>query len=363
MWPQDFVDRIICGEALEVLQKIPSAVVDCCVTSPPYWGLRDYKVSGQLGLETTPEEYVERLIKIFREVRRILKPEGTLWLNLGDTYAGSGCGTNDYRTEASRSINKTDIMFSKTPPQQRLGRQGRTSCVSQVERGRGHYHSGFLKPKDLCGIPWRVAFALQAEGWWLRSDIIWAKPNAMPESVKDRPTKAHEYIFFMTKSRKYYFDAEAVREKNETRWPASWGDFRRRKVCGKMADIKKTKEEFDRYRSSGRNIRSVWFIPTRPYPEAHFAVFPTEIPERCLLAGCPPGGIVIDPFVGSGTTAVVAKKLGRHFIGIDINPEYCQMAERRLRETLSGLPFEAQERKNESEVKKDVRDNVSDSGF
>ena len=367
--------QIIQGDCLEVLKTLPDQSVQTIVTSPPYYGLRDYgtakweggstecdhletndtrdpkitkqtqnagtskigyktvchkcgaiRIDSQIGLEPTPDEYVAKLVSVFRECRRVLRDDGTLWLNLGDSYAGSGCGTNDYRTEASRSINKSDKMFTKTPPQQKI-------------IGNGY------KPKDLIGIPWRVAFALQADGWYLRSDIIWSKPNPMPESVKDRPTKAHEYIFLLAKSQRYYYDAEAVKEKvgEPTRRAKTFrngGDY-----TGGNSFYNDSKKEKDSHGDGhesleGRNKRSVWTVTTKPYREAHFATFPPDLIEPCVLAGCPAGGVVLDPFNGSGTTGAVALKHGRDYIGIELNPEYIELTMKRLSEVQPRLEVE-----------------------
>jgi len=296
---------IICGDALIELKKLPGESIDCCITSPPYWCLRDYGVAGQFGLEKTPEEYVAKLINVFREVRRILKNEGVLWLNLGDSYAGSGKGW---------SINPNDKQMTH-----KLRSRPGNYISSRQENG--------LKPKDIVGIPWRVAFALQADGWYLRQDIIWHKPNPMPESVTDRCTKSHEYIFLMSKMAKYYFDNEAIKEicltnndgvrnRDNTRLNNTPG---RTRMAGLKTNNYKT-----------RNKRSVWTITTKPCKEAHFATFPLEIPEICIKAGCPQGGVVLDPFSGYGTTGVVAKMNFREFIGIELNPKYVEMAKRRI---------------------------------
>jgi DNA modification methylase len=250
------------GDCLEVLRTWPDACVDCCVTSPPYWGLRDYSVEGQLGLEPTLEEYIAKMVAVFAEVRRVLKPTGTLFLNLGDSYTGGKGG----------------------------GAKGDEH--GQMHKGARIVPNG-LKPKDLCMIPARVALALQADGWWLRSDIIWHKPNPMPESCTDRPTSAHEHIFLLTK----------------TPGTRNYGDT--------------------------RNARNVWTIATKPYKGAHFATFPPEIPRRCILAGCPECGIVLDPFFGSGTVGMVATELGRQWVGIELNPEYAEDA--RIRTAQRGL--------------------------
>ena len=297
------------GDCLTVLKTFPDEFIDCCVTSPPYWGLRDYGVSGQLGLEKTPEEYVAKMVEVFREVKRVLKKEGTVWLNLGDSYANNG-------------VSDSSKVGGFTGDRIRAGKKGiMDSRPRTIPLG--------LKPKDLVGIPWRVAFALQADGWYLRSDIIWHKPNPMPESVTDRPTKSHEYIFLLTKSAKYYFDQEAVREphlwagrdkradgqRHESKGLCETGNYATNAVC---------------YHPNGRNVRTVWTIPTQPTPEAHFATFPEALIVPCIKAGCPEGGIVLDPFGGSGTTAIVAKKLQRKSILIELNPEYIKIAEKRI---------------------------------
>lgn len=306
------------GDALEVLCTMPDESVNCCVTSPPYWGLRDYGVPGQIGIENTLEDYIQKMVEVFWDVKRILKKDGTLWLNLGDTYFGSGCGTNDYRTEASRSLNKSDEAYNKYPPQKKTKHQ-------------------FLKSKDLCGIPWRVAFALQSDGWYLRSDIIWHKPNPMPESVTDRPTKAHEYIFLLAKSSKYHYDSRAImeplaqKEKYNSQLLNFSNDRKNKYGEGRNAINPKTLEKHRlKALEEGRNKRSVWTIATHPYPEAHFATFPESLVRPCILAGCPEGGGVLDPFCGAGTTGLVALKLMRNFIGIELNPSYVTMATKRI---------------------------------
>ena len=314
---------IICGDALTELRKLPDESIHCCITSPPYWGLRDYGVDGQLGLEKTPEEYVNKLVEIFREVKRALRKDGTLWLNLGDSYSGSGKGIGSDHGKAAyedKDIHKTDWS------------------------GTG------LKPKDLVGIPWRVAFALQADGWYLRQDIIWAKPNPMPESVTDRCTKAHEYIFMLSKSAKYYYDAEAIKEDQieyernrrlkeqskglDTVYKISRDGKTGQTPAGRNGAVRNVKRRQELALAGKRNRRSVWMITTKPMPKIfgaeHFATFPPEIPELCIKAGCPAGGIVLDPFFGAGTTGQEALRLGRKFTGIELNPKYCEMAERRI---------------------------------
>jgi len=316
--------EIINGDSLEVIKTLPDNAVNCCVTSPPYWGLRNYGVEGQLGLEKTPEEYVGKMVAVFREVRRVLKDDGTLWLNLGDSYANQKTG------DTYSGFN--DRYFGRETDG---GKQAQT--VSNADIGRLDFNG--LKPKDLVGIPWRVAFALQADGWYLRQDIIWHKPNPMPESVTDRCTKAHEYVFLMSKSQQYYYDNEAIKERTLTKDNSN-----------RNRDITKLNNTPGRTKMMGlktndydnRNKRSVWTVATRPFKEAHFAVFPPDLIKPMILAGCPTGGVVLDPFVGSGTTAIVARELGRRFIGIELNPEYADMASRRVGQTTPSL-FEAVE--------------------
>ncbi len=265
---------IFCGQAKDVLTLLPDQSVRCCVTSPPYWSLRDYENPGQIGTEDRLEDYIERLVEIFREVRRVLTDDGTLWLNLGDAYTSGG---RTYRAPDKKTDNGRVVRgLSFRPP---------------TPDG--------LKPKDLIGIPWRVALRLQEDGWYLRADCIWYKPNCLPESVKDRPTVAHEYVFLLSKSERYYYDYAAVLE------PTDSG-------------------------TGLRNRRTVWAINTQPYPGAHFATFPPKLVEPCILAGSAADDYVLDPFFGSGTTGVVAARLGRRFIGIDVNPAYVEMARARI---------------------------------
>tara|TARA_R110000772_G_scaffold89304_2_gene185137 strand:+ start:18730 stop:19902 length:1173 start_codon:yes stop_codon:yes gene_type:complete len=374
--------RIITGDARERLQELPDASVHCCVTSPPYFGLRDYgtaewaggnvgcdhtetssgmsskntlgplgklpqtnaanvgrlkqyretcrkcgatRTDLQMGLEPTPDEFVAGMVALFSEVRRVLRDDGTLWLNLGDSYAAN----RGYQVEQTKG--------------------GPKHGPAQAAGGRPQRASGYgLKPKDIIGIPWRVAFALQADGWYLRQDIIWAKPNPMPESVKDRCTKAHEYIFMLSKSAKYHYDADAIAE------PAIYAGLPGQDKSGyKDAQAYNGKhKKADKQRGHGRrhagfndrwdamskaeqcsgtrNKRSVWEVTTKPFSEAHFATYPPKLIEPCILAGCPVGGTVLDPFFGAGTTGMVADRLGRDCIGIELNPEYAALAERRL---------------------------------
>lgn len=258
------------GDSRALLAEVPPDTFQACVTSPPYWGLRDYGVSGQIGAEASVEAYLERLVEVFREVRRTLKPSGTLWLNLGDAYTSGG---RTWRDRDKKNPARGMDYRAPTP--------------------KG------LKPKDLIGLPWRLAFALQADGWFLRSDIVWHKPNAQPESVKDRPTRAHEYLFLLSRQKTYFYDHAAVME------PAVGPQGR-------------------------RNCRSVWSVPTEPFRDAHFATFPPRLVEPCILASTRQGDVVIDPFFGSGTVGQVAQALGRRFCGIELNPAYAEIARRRL---------------------------------
>lgn len=292
------------GDVIERLRELPDESVHCCVTSPPYWGLRDYGVVGQLGLERTPEEYVARMVEVFREVRRVLRSDGTLWLNIGDSYCSGGREGHGTRVGYKQSTNR--------------GANDETSCE------RAPQPPG-MKPKDLVGIPWMLAFALRADGYWLRSEIIWHKPNPMPESVTDRPTKAHEQIFLLTKSQRYYYDAEAIKETSIK--GAAGSKFNTGKTALHQLERSSNAE---RTEDGIRNKRSVWTVATQPTPEAHFATYPIALIEPCILAGCPPDGTVLDPFAGSGTTGLAALKHGRRFIGIELNPEYIEIARHRL---------------------------------
>ena len=306
--------RIINADVMDGLGQLDDESVQCIVTSPPYWGLRDYGFEGQIGLERTPEEYVATMVKVFSRARRVLRDDGVLWLNLGDSYAAGS-----QHSGTSRGFRDG------------LSCQGLSSWSTREEYGKVKTAVSGIKPKDLVGIPWRVAFALQADGWYLRSDVIWAKPNPMPESVTDRPTKAHEYVFLMTKSARYYYDAGAAREKAEYGFsPTIRGEFAA-SIGGKHGSHTVVRGDG----SGGRNARTVWTIPTEPYPEAHFATFPTALAERCIRAGSRPGDTVLDPFAGSGTTLAVARGLGRSAIGIEINPEYVKLIEKRC-----ALPWE-----------------------
>ena len=292
---------------------LATGTVQCCVTSPPYWGLSDYGVPGQLGLEATPDAYVASMVAVFREVRRVLRDDGVVFCNLGDSYAAGGMGGHD------RGGNATFHGHSE--------RQG-DRIPKKAPDG--------LKPKDLVGIPWRVAFALQADGWYLRSDIIWAKPNPMPESVTDRPTKSHEYVFLLTKSARYFWDADAVREPHADDWhdrASTWrnGEAKQQSRGESYHPYGEAKPFANPPNPLGRNLRSVWSIATQPYPEAHFATMPEKLVEPCIKAGSKPGDLVLDPFAGSGTVGKVALELNRRFVGVELNPLYVGMARRRMR--------------------------------
>lgn len=300
--------EILTGDALETLKTLPDQSVNTCVTSPPYFGLRDYGVDGQFGLEPTPEEYVEKLVEVFREVRRVLRDDGTCWLNLGDSYAGGGRG--------GRGGNPEDSPFRK-----QATNVGSLVKASPIPEG--------VKAKNLIGIPWRSAFALQADGWYLRQDIIWHKPNPMPESVRDRCTKAHEYIFMLTKKPKYYYDHEAVKE------PAVYSGNQKTQPKGSFSGKRAGQDESViaqpfRHVSETRNRRSVWTVTTKPFKGAHFATFPPDLIKPCILAGCPEGGTVLDPFGGAMTTALVCQELNRNSISIELNPEYVSLGRERL---------------------------------
>ena len=315
--------RIIQGDCIEGMKTLPDGCIHTCVTSPPYWGLRDYGHEDQIGTEKTPEAYVENMVEVFREVRRILRDDGTVWLNLGDSYWSNTLSRKD----------PMESMWGKRPASDLS--DGRDNIPTVNKRGGLGAAPIGIKPKDLVGIPWRVAFALQADGWYLRQDIIWHKPNPMPEAVKDRCTKAHEYLFLLSKHSHYYYDNEAIAE--ELTYP----NEKRRPLGSKGAweiDGRKQRENgggspYEGYPSK-RNKRSVWKITTKGYKGAHFAVYPKKLIEPCILAGCPEGGTVLDPFTGSGTTAVVALENGRNFVGTELNPEYIKIAEARIIEEI-----------------------------
>lgn len=301
------INHIYNAECLTGLSLLPDNSINCCITSPPYYGLRDYGNDRQIGLEDTPEEYIEKLVNVFHEVYRVLKPDGTLWINIGDSYAGSMKGAAQFPDNAMNYKQGTN-----------RGTLGKATLVKQCTG---------CKPKDLIGIPWMLAFALRADGWYLRQDIIWNKPSVMPESVRDRCTKSHEYIFLLSKRRRYYFNAgeiaepastynEIVRDRSTTKLNNTPG---RSKMGGLVRNDYHT-----------RNKRSVWTVATQPLREAHFATYPEKLIVDCIKAGCPEGGIVLDPFIGAGTTALVARKLNRNYVGFELNPDYVSLARRRI---------------------------------
>ncbi len=300
--------KILTGDSLEILSALPSESVQCCITSPPYWGLRNYGVNGQLGLERTPEEYAEKLVEVFREVRRVLRGDGTLWLVLGDTY----WNLSPIRTSSAGAFEKKYTGGN----------------VADGTRRSIKDHD-ILKMKDLIGIPWRIALALQADGWYLRSDIIWHKPNPMPEAVTDRPTKAHEYLFLMAKSERYHYDAGAIAE-DAIENQAGNNKRKYRKDYGGSKEHPSGQGFSFPWKGKLRNKRSVWTVATQPYADAHFATFPPKLIEPCILAGCPVGGTILDPFAGAGTTGLISLRLNRKFIGIEINPEYVKISKERI---------------------------------
>ena len=351
------VNEILVGDAIERLKELPDESVNCCVTSPPYWGLRNYGVDGQIGLEATPQLYVDRLLQVLREVRRVLRSDGTLWLNLGDCYATGAGAVGDcpgggeqgarwrgdvdrirddkrgYRGErlANGRGDQPAILRKKTRALRdgsHCGKHTAMASMGPMSQPNRMPIAG-LKPKDLVGMPWRVAFALQADGWWLRSDIIWSKPNPMPESVQDRPTKAHEYIFLLSKSEHYFYDGAAIREQDHnTDHPRGFTEEIDRQQPG--ASPHRGLRTLEGRNGAGRNKRTVWEVGTGSFPDAHFATFPEKLIEPCILAGSPAGGVVLDPFMGAGTTALVSLKARRQFIGIELNPEYAKIAEARI---------------------------------
>jgi len=342
--------RIINADVMEGLRQLPDESVHCVVTSPPYWGLRDYGVDGQIGLESDLGGFIAKMVEVFAEVRRVLRKDGALWLNFGDSYASSVNGRSAADVKALGNDDRTfrDKPFSTIGPIFRPGNPEKNGGVSN-RNGLSVGADTMIKPKDMCGIPWRVAFALQADGWWLRSDIIWAKPNPMPESVTDRPTKSHEYVFLLTKSERYFYDAEAIKEAAVADHASGNGFAGRQGNAAYRPQLGGTGKDGNR-RTGGegsreqwsdvggsRNKRSVWTIATSPFPEAHFATFPPELPEICIKAGCPVGGTVLDPFSGAGTTALVADRLQRNAIGIELNPTYAAMSEKRINKDRGAL--------------------------
>jgi DNA modification methylase len=312
--------QILQGDCIEMMKTLPDQSVNCCVTSPPYFGLRDYGHEGQIGLEETPEAFVQKMVEVFCEVKRVLRDDGTLWLNLGDSYVSKPTGSLGNFTGSQHGFGG--------------GHSHQKAALQRPDK------SGFGIPeKNLIGIPWRVAFALQADGWYLRQDIIWHKPNPMPESVQDRCTKAHEYIFLLSKSPKYYFDNKAIMEpaqygEQHAKKATSWGTNRKHPNKANVADYAFAGDNHTTSKmedgSYGRNKRSVWTVTTKPYAGAHFATFPPELIRPCILAGCPKGGVVLDPFGGSGTTAAVANEENRSAILCELNPDYIPLIKDRL---------------------------------
>lgn len=296
------MNKIEFGDCRETMRRWAGegVKVQTCVTSPPYFGLRDYGHDGQIGLEETPDQYIEAMVEVFNCVKNILADDGTLWLNIGDSYSRQGGQANAQTMANWKDVHRTAIKASS----------GADGC----------------KPKDLIGIPWMLAFALRAEGWYLRQDIIWHKPNPMPESVTDRCTKAHEYIFLMSKSPKYYYDNEIIKDQVKQDWGTR--DRSDGKYHNEGTGLQPHTGLEKSYEKS--NKRSVWTVTTKPYEGAHFAVFPTDLIEPCILAGAPVGGVVLDPFMGSGTTAQVAQSLGRQYLGCELNPEYAPLQKKRL---------------------------------
>lgn len=316
------MSEILCGDAVEVLRTLSAETADMCVTSPPYYGLRDYGEDRQIGIEQTPGEYIERLAAVFDEVKRVLKPDGTLWLNIGDSYAGSGKGPMTLQVAANGKNKDLYDMSSR--------------IYEVPKRWSG------IKPKDLIGIPWMLAFTLRERGWYLRSDIIWHKRNCLPESVKDRPIKSYEHIFLLAKSPKYYFDYKAIQEpiKEVTAERYRRGRSGKAKYSASVLSQgidRKTDSVASEHRQYKRK-RDVWEVSTNSYRmDEHFAIFPERLIEPCVLAGSRVGGVVLDPFFGSGTTGAVAKRLGRQYIGIDLNERYCEKAKQRIDSVKEGI--------------------------
>lgn len=358
--------RIIIGDCRQALRLLPSESVHCCVSSPPYFGLRDYGVSGQIGLEPTPEAFVAEMVAVFREVRRVLRDDRTLWLNLGDSYAGSGRGGNPTEEtsglQGGQASQRASMVVRSRPIGSQLpaGFHEQARQAGNIGRAWVPPPSG-LKQKDLIGIPWMVAFALRADGWYLRQDIIWSKPNPMPESVTDRCTKAHEYLFLLSKGQRYFYDRDAIAEpfadasverlrqdvasqNGSERVPGKTnGSMKAVGLNANRASYKPgsassmndgdhvTKSDSGLpLREAGRNKRSVWEVTTQPFKEAHFATFPTALIDPCILAGCPEGGAVLDPCGGAGTTGLVADRKRRNAVLIELNPEYAAIAHRRI---------------------------------
>ncbi len=327
---------ILEGDCIESMRTLEAGSVNCCVTSPPYYGLRDYGVDGQIGLEPTMADYIAKMVHVFREVRRVLRDDGTVWLNLGDSYASLSPGSGGECKLPGAGKAMTVARY--TGFKRKGGGKGRGELLFNNLKNRESVEPCDLKPKNLMGIPWRVAFALQDDGWYLRQDIIWHKPNPMPESVTDRCTKAHEYIFLLSKKPQYYCDMEAIKEDSVDKESFTG---RRKRNAGTMSA-----HDIQNYKMAGsidsaghlphgkvyekKNKRSVWTVTTKGFKDAHFATFPPDLIRPCILAGCPVDGVVLDPFGGSGTTAVVCMEEARNYIMCELNPEYVAMMRKRL---------------------------------
>lgn len=342
----DFINQILCGDALSKLQELPSATVNCCVTSPPYYGLRDYGIDGQLGLEESPQEYINKLVAIFHEVARVLKPDGTCWINIADSY----CPTGGKRTYVKENTQKALADYrNNTNIDNRY-------CMKKAIQSIG------VQPKSLALIPERLLIALLEDGWIVRNKIIWHKPNPMPESAKDRCTSSYEHIFFLTRKQQYYFDGQAMREpavgfnfiapagskgtlspntrlrKGNSKTFRGGGAYTSNQTFHNSVETDRASTGNKPNETGLRNKRDVWTVSTTGFQGGHFATFPETLIKPCILAGCPKGGIVLDPFIGSGTTAKVAQQYGRNFIGIELNPEYVAMANKRLENNQLKIP-------------------------
>lgn len=319
--------EIIVSDCMDALRNLDAESVDCVVTSPPYWGLRDYGVAGQIGLEPTLAEHLSAMVAVFEEVKRVLKPDGTCWVNYGDCYANNASTSKIARNDQGNGSG----VFHIPPEKHHKARRQEPNRLTAMK-------ADGLKHKDLCMVPNRFAIAMQEAGWWVRSEIIWAKPNPMPESIKDRPATSHEKIWLFTKAPRYFYDADAVRQSRVQDEDAN--GFRGGSYVGGQPGKRTTAgnvRRTDEQQANGRNLRNyepaafeVWPIATRPFSEAHFATFPPELAKRCIEAGCPPGGTVLDPFGGAGTTGLVADRLQRNAILIELNPEYAEIARKRI---------------------------------
>lgn len=343
--------KILHGDCRAVLRTIPSKSVDCIVTSPPYFGLRSYGVgaeNGEIGLEPSLQEYIDTMVRIFRSCRRVLKDDGTLWCNLGDSYAGSTKGGNPEagsKQGTNKGSQSVGVLYG-------MSAEAKEAEARRISAGNAALYAAGLKQKDLIGVPWQLAFALRSDGWWLRSDIIYSKANPFPESITDRPTSAHEHVFLLSKSPRYYYDYLAIREDENV---PDWDDGTRtfggvnkhganiksgERTTGRIAGARKSRIKYvgedgieaEADAENGRNKRNVWTISTEPFPEAHFAVMPTKLIEPCIKAGCRPKGVVLDPFGGAGTVGMVADRLGRDALLIELNLDYIDIAAKRIRQ-------------------------------